>query len=747
MCHNNKANIPNSDVEIVMQIFSNSCKQLGLAATVSVLAISGAVQAQSSGDAFIEEIMVTATKRTGGISVQDAAVAITAFGEDQIDAMYLRDLKAIGFTAPNVQLEDIGTTRGTANFSIRGLGINSSIPSIDPTVGVFIDGMYLGLNAGVVMDTFDLEGIEVLRGPQGLLFGRNVTGGAVLMRTTRPTEELMINARVAYESGDNKYISAVIAGPLSDAFRGKFAAYYNDDGGWHENQANGNDSFGKAETKVFRGALEWDITDDFALLLRVEDGASEGDGPASQNGGLYSTSSFDFAIDNEGFYDNEWSHAILEATWDVSFGDGQFVNILAWREYDASTMGDIDAQALSFFDAPARLDHSQISNELRYNGTFGNIYLTTGLYYFSQEVEYIEQRELFQVLGPGAPPPFVGGGIQNQDTVAIFASVDWSLSDQFILNLGGRFTEEKKDAKIATIFIPAVTGSGCDLATGCENYDFIDDNSWTSFTPKIGFQYFRNDESQLYGFWTKGYRSGGYNLRHTSLTDPNERFDQEEQNSFELGLKKDFSDGKIRLNIAGFYNTVDNMQREVNLPSAVAGVVQLTKNTADSIISGAEAEFHWLMADNLFLQLSAGYVDGRYTEVRFDLNGDGVIDQEDENLDLPRLSPWTYGATFIFDHEFSFGSFTAQISGYHRDAAAYTDSNVGQLRPSDMVDASLRLGMMENKLLLSVFGRNLKNESTIGGDTQLPASFGVVPGTFSPLNKGRVYGVELQYRY
>ena len=151
-----------------MHILSLIKNRLALVIAVPVLVISGATQAQTS-DVFIEEIMVTATKRTGGISVQDAGVAVTAFSEDQIDAMYLRDLKAIGFSAPNVQLEDIGTTRGTANFSIRGLGINSSIPSIDPTVGVFIDGMYLGLNAGVVMDTFDLEGIEVLRGPQGLL--------------------------------------------------------------------------------------------------------------------------------------------------------------------------------------------------------------------------------------------------------------------------------------------------------------------------------------------------------------------------------------------------------------------------------------------------------------------------------------------------------------------------------------------------------------------------------------------------
>ena len=709
------------------------------------LTMSSVVQAQSNSNVFLEEIVVTATKRAGGISIQDAPVAITAFNQDQIDRLFLRDLIAIGFSAPNVQLEDIGTARGTANFSIRGLGINSSIPSIDPTVGVFIDGMYLGLNAGVVFDTFDLEGVEVLRGPQGLLFGRNVTGGAVLMRTTRPTEELSINARVAYESGDNKYASAVIAGPMGDTFGYKLAAYVNSDGGWFENLANGNDGFGDADTKVFRGAISWEPTENFDLIVRAEHGDSNGDGPASQNAGLFGTDTHDFAIDEEGGYDNDWKHVIAEFTLDVSFGDGQFVDIMGWREYNSDTLGDIDATSTNVFHAPAKTIHDQFSNELRYNGTFGNVYLTTGLYYFTQDVDYREQRDLFKFTGAG--PTFVGGGVQKQDTTAVFAQLDWSLSERFTLNLGGRYTSEEKEAKVATIFVPAATGSGCTIEDGCDVYDFEDDESWTSFTPKIGLQFTPDDDTQWYAFWTKGFRSGGYNLRHTSLTDPNEGFDQEEQNSYEIGVKSDFLDGKLRLNVAAFYNTIDNMQREVNLPSAVAGVVQLIKNTADAEISGFETELSWAMTDDFFVKLSLGYVDGSYTEVRFDLNGDGVVDDEDLKLDLPRLAPWSYGLDLIWDREVSFGSLHAQLSGYHRDAAAYTDSNVGNLRESDTVDFSFGVGMMQDRMTLSVFGRNLTNEVTIGGDTQLPASFGVPNGTFSPLNKGKTVGMELQYQF
>jgi iron complex outermembrane receptor protein len=150
-------------------------------------------------------------------------------------------------------------------------------------------------------------------------------------------------------------------------------------------------------------------------------------------------------------------------------------------------------------------------------------------------------------------------------------------------------------------------------------------------------------------------------------------------------------------------------------------------------------------------------VDGGYDEVRFDLNGDGLINSADRNLSLPRLAPHSYGAELIYSRETGIGTFSAQVAGYHRDANAYTDNNRGQLRAVDMFDASMGISFWEDRMKLSIFGKNLKDESTIGGDTQLPGTFPGSPtfalpafqgtgATFSPLNKGRIYGVELQYR-
>src|SRR5690606_18798499 len=162
----------------------------------------------------------------------------------------------------------------------------------------------------------------------------------------------------------------------------------------------------------------------------------------------------------------------------------------------------------------------------------------------------------------------------------------------------------------------------------CALFVLTDSREWNAFTPKIGIQVQPDESTLMYAFWTKGFRSGGYNMRHTAVLIPNESFDQEELTSYEVGLKKDFAEGRLRFNGAAYYNTIDDMQREVNLPDPVVGVVQLIRNTADATITGVDMEFSAALTDSLFLQTSLGYVDGSYDEVLFDISGDGKVDAE-----------------------------------------------------------------------------------------------------------------------
>ena len=733
--------------------------RFGLASAASLAALAAAVAApsamaqQSTADVLRDVITVTATKRPGGVNVQDAPLAVTAYSEAQLEALNARDLTSLSYSIPNVQLEDIGTTRATANFSIRGIGVNSSIPSIDPTVGLFVDGVYLGINTGVVLDTFDIEGLEVLRGPQGILFGRNVTGGAVLVRTTTPTDETRWNLRAGVESGlnggaPNYVVSGMRSGRISDSWDGKLAIYYNDDQGYFENQFDGA-NVGQVSTLVIRPALAFRPTDNFETIFRFEYGDSEGDGPIAQNhanalglGGLFERGSSDFSINERGFSDGRWYHASAETNINVGFGDGTITNIVGFRDYEATSLGDIDATPGFLFHAPGSIAQEQWSNELRYAGTFGDIDVTTGLFYFTQTLNYVEQR-----LFLGGALNRIGGGVIVTDSWGAFTQFDWRATDSLTLTAGGRYSDESKDARIQTLLSPTV--SACVIAVGCSSADFIDDDSWRSFSPKLGFQYTLSDVSQVYGTWTQGYRSGGYNLRNTSPTAVPGPFDEETVSSFELGYKTDLLDGRGLLNVAVFHSEVSDMQREVNTPDLTVGVVQIISNTADATIQGLEIEGQLSLTDNLLFMGSVGLLDGQYDTVLADLNGDTLVNAADLALDIPRLAPLSYTAALIHDAEIAgVGTLTSAIRYSYRDENAYTDSNLGFFEEAGLLDIDFTLTMRDGRMDIALYGKNITDEVTYGNDTPLPPAIGPVAlgGTFSPLDKGQIWGIELRLR-
>jgi iron complex outermembrane receptor protein len=721
-------------------------------------------EASSAAELLLEEVMVTARKREE--SAQNVPISVTAYGSQQLEALKIRDLQNLSVAMPNVAMDDIGTFRSTANFSIRGLGINSSIPSIDPTVGVFIDGVYIGQNAGVILDMFDIRSVEVLRGPQGTLFGRNVTGGAVLINTKRPSDELEFTVRAAIDGnpngdgGINTYTMASISGPLGDQLGARLSLYRNKDDGWFVNLANGED-FGEAEPTIIRPVLSWQ-SDNVEMFLRWEHLESDGQGAVAQThtNGLgvpgffanFDRDSFDFAIDDEGFLDLENDFVTFEINWDVALGDGTVTNIFGWRDYTSTVRSDIDAQPTWLFHAPAWNNSEQISNELRYNGSFSETNVTVGLFWFSNEVNYHERRLLLGIATGGVAPALTqdGGGNYWVDSYAAFGSVDYYLNDKWTLNGGIRFTSEEKEVEIASLVFNV--NSPCNVTEGTCPFDFVDKETWDAWSGKVGFGYSISDDSRMYAHWSRSHRSGGYNLRNTAVDTVNlgpGPFDQETVSNFEMGFKSE-PGGRGRLNAAVFFNQIDDMQREINLADPIAGVVQVIKNTADADIWGFEIDGMFALGDNTLLMASLGWIDPKYKSVIFDLNGDGVIDDNDKDLELPRAAQWTYNIGLTHDTDIGdSGYLTARINYAHRDDSFYTDNNLGYILSQNILDAGLDYRTSGGHWVLSLYGRNLLNEVKHGGDTQLPSLLGPVPvgGTFSPLAKGRIVGFEVTFDY
>ena len=708
--------------------------------------------------------------------MQDVPAAISAFGEVQLNALKIRDISGLSFSIPNASLDDIGTAKGTANFSVRGLGVNSSIPSIDPAVGVFVDGMYYGINAGVIFDTFDLASVEILRGPQGVLFGRNVTGGAVVLNTADASLQRSANFKAAAESGlrgtgENFYLMGSTTGALvEDKLAGKLAVYYNDDGGWFENTL-ADDSkveFGENDTWILRPSLTWTPNDQTHITIKYEHGKFSGDGPAAQshtNGSgqpsqlvtNFDRHGFDFSV-NEGTYnESEWDNLATEANIDVGFGDGQITNIFGFRQYSSLALSDIDASSMRIFDAEIGVEQEQISNELRYNGQFDQWNITAGLFYFEQNLDYSEVRFLLQDFFESRGGSVItrpGGGVLDQSTLGLFVQGEYQMTKQLTLNAGLRYSDEEKKVQVASVLSGVQTDTSCRVTNGDCTFDFSEATNpgQTTFktdnvSPRFGLNYALNDANRFYASWTQAFRAGGYNFRNTAQDTVNfgpGPFEDERVDSFELGWKSESPEGS-RLNIAVFRTEIKDLQREINRSDPDAGVVQVIRNTANATILGVEVDGQVALSSNFLLTGSIGVLNGDYDDIFADLTGDGVIDAADFNLAIPRLADLTYNLGLVYEHNLgSMGLATLQLNFSHRDEAAYTDDNLGILNEQDRVDANLAL-VRASGLTISLYGKNLTDEVTHGNDTQL-RNIGPLPvnGTFAPLGKGRVIGLEIQ---
>lgn len=692
-------------------------------------------QRPSQAERLMDDIVVTARKKSAEEGVQTVPLAVTAFSGAQLEARQVHNLSDLTVATPNVALDGAGNFKGVANFTIRGLGINSSIPSIDPTVGVFVDGVYLGVNYGVILDTFDLEDVEVLRGPQGVLFGKNVTGGAVLIKTRAPSDSFQVRLRANAETGPEYGLAGSVESPLIEGtLFGKLTGYYKKDEGFFRNDAKGGHKVGEDETYFIRPSLRLVASDDINFVVRLEAGKTKGNGLLGQNSGR--TQDFDVAFDQEGFTNLKWYQATGELTWHLA--GGTLTNTFGWRSVKQGQLSDIDATPADLFTAEIYLNQHQWSNELRYARPIGTLLdLTTGLFYFQQDILYRERRR----LAGGAVSGTLGGD-QDQNTIGVFAAGDVHLTSTFDVNLGIRYTREHKSAQIATLNLAA---SLCNFDARSCNFDFDNARTWSSLMPLVGFQWQPNTATNLYGHWTKGFRSGGYNFRNTSRTASPGPFDQEEQDAFEVGFKTKLAGNRIRWNTALFFNNIRNMQREVLTPDATAGVAQVIRNTADAHIYGVESELTALVARGLVLNASLGYTHGRYTSVRQDINGDGRIDAKDRALDLPRLANWTYSLGASYSHTVgSVGSLTARTDYGYRDKSAFSDNNLAVLPKFRKLSASLEFSPPGENWTLGVYGQNLLNQVTWSSETILPAAIGGRPlgGSLRPIGEGRVVGVR-----
>lgn len=730
-----------------------------LSTTVMVLGtmISGATSAESI---LLEEVKVLAQKKSAAENVQDVPISMTAYSGEQVEAIFATDLTDIGLTAPNVNLAEIPTFPGVANFVIRGMGtVGQSIPSADPAVGVVMDGVALGTIYGVVTDLWDVESIEVLRGPQGTLFGRNVTGGAVAIRSKRPTEDLEGKLLVSAGNYGQKKLGATLSGPVNENWGAKIAVLSNEHDGYWSNRTLGGDH-GESKTLLVRPAVSYK-GDGFDATLIAEKGSIEGDGlgaiawwaDGGAAGGGFEIDPYDDRVtyqDETGENDLEWIHASLETNWDL--WNGVLTGVLGYRDLEQHMISDVDGYlgARFHFADGTSMDQEQTSVELRWAGDLNEtLSLTAGVYFFDQQYYYAERRILVDAVDRR------GVSTIDHKTQGVFAQADYLLREDLTLTIGGRYTSEEKDARIGIIGDPNATGDCATVSPPLPSTQsvsmsdcrpaLIDSEKWANFTPKLGLTWQLSEDIMAYASYSRGFRSGGYNVRFTDLSFASANpastpgpYDEEVVDAFELGMKSDLWDGMARLNVALFNNKYDDLQRT----SINASGGQEILNAASAVIRGVEIDGMLAITDEWLLQMGLGYTDAEYDDFA---SAEQVTGKKASDLRFVMVPELTYNLAAIYEKDITDQMvLNGRISYSYVDDVFSDDYNRVAIDDYGLIDASLTL-TLDTQLKVSLFGKNLTDEVYYDFGTNFSTSSLAVQSFW--LTPPRTYGLEMTYEF
>ncbi len=612
--------------------------------------------AQDDGSARIEEIIVTARKREE--SLQDVPLAVTALDMAAIEGNHVSVITDIDKLVPNVDLADNPFAGQALGATIRGVGFSDLEKSFEPAVGFSIDGVFLASNTGGAIDAFDIEQVEVLRGPQGTLFGRNTVGGVINVRRSRPTGELglKLGTRLSNHGGE-EYLAVANAPELGDVLSVKAYAFSKKLDTFATNTVTGRKD---PQTDLFSGglALLFEPSDRFEALVSLDYFDDESQGPPTYNlsqpgelfcdiplgllaGGLVNPGNGVCADGSQEFAESTGFDEFTRGTPFITHIDGWSVtanieyeisdtltltSVTGYRETNDQLLeenigGVLETSPIgqAVFGVPNlellyqnRVQEAdQFSQEFRLSGEWGdNLEFVSGVFFLDSEYtltggEYPDGSfGNTQVLGAVSA---ITETAQQAQAFAIFVDGTYQISDRLSFSGGLRFSYEEKDFQNNYILSPAagVTGQIVDIS-----------EDWDSPTGRAILQYELSDNAMVYGGYSRGFRSGGFNGRAASPASSGP-YDQETLDSFEIGFRTEFFDNRLRFNPTVFYAKYDDKQEEnlVQVEGAPPGTIEtFVQNASEVDISGAELEVLAVLSDSLTFRGAFGYVDAEFVQ-------------------------------------------------------------------------------------------------------------------------------------
>ncbi|QIK97298.1 TonB-dependent receptor [Sphingomonas sp. HDW15A] len=649
-----------------------------------------AEEAQAAADATSngEEIVVTA--RRVEESIQRVPSSISAFTERSLDRIQATDTTGLQGAVPNLNIVQGRGSSNATNIFIRGIGQPDALQTFDPAVGVYVDDVYLSRIRGNQLDLLDLERLEVLRGPQGTLYGKNTIGGAIKFVTRKPGDSLRANGSITLGSYNQFDLKGAVSGPLSDYIgagvsfmRAKRDGFVEDEGDGRE--YNNRDTFaGRAVVAItptdrLRFDLTADVSKDDAKLNvgRPLNNLVQFSGNVLVVDEPVGSGSYDWEVRTTPGFPNstKLTHYGFSGTAAFELTDELTVkSITAYRNLKTDDYIDIDATQYEVGDVFVGVDQNQTSQEFQLLYSGERLNAVAGFYYLQERIESHQEAYADDLLGT-----FFGGGTflrtvdDELDTrsLAAFANGSYEIVPNLRLSAGIRFTREHKD-----YFRTTSTFSSNPIFTSLVPLEFAPDKTWTDTSPMASIDWQATPNLMLYGRVAKGFKSGGFNGRANSATERT-AYDPETALSWEAGFKSRLF-GQLTLNGAAFTSTYKDFQARVSGTEDVLGIPTPTLsvlNAGKLKINGAELEAAWTPIDNLLLDTQIGYLDAEYKDfddVRFTNCCDGS-----RAFQTPAFAPkWTVrvGAQYGFDLG-SAGTITIGAQTRHKSRTALAVDN------------------------------------------------------------------------
>ena len=713
---------------------------------------------QTSSTGALDEIVVTAEHRSA--KLQDTPIVITAVTGDTLQQQHITTFETLANTNADVQFS---TAVNDARIFIRGVGLDSLSPGSDPRVAIYTDQVYNARAQTGLSSFFDVDRIEILEGPQGTLYGRNATAGAINIISRDPGKEFNAYATVTFGNYGLVQTEGAVGGPLNDMFAGRIAFTTEDHSGYGRNIENG-DSVDDAHRGAVRVKLEIKPTD-YATIMLQADYASEDD----HSGGLHflgnSPGNEDFG-EAQGYTvpsnprdyagqgpDDAVRSAGASALATIDFGKLALTSVSGYRHLDSGQETTADQSTGNFLPVNYYERSSEFTQEFRLAGTFGPVDALVGAYYFHEDnsalvhTVYISSA-YFPAFGEaencciGIPPqtgPFAqlegeyAGGSQATNAYAVFSQETIHFTDSFGLDVGGRYSHEKRQMDQFFQFdLARLAGTLPILDPAAATYA-NQGKSWSAFDPKATLHYKITDDILAYATYTKGFKSGGFNF---SVIQP--AFDPETLTDYEAGIKADFFNRRLRFNLGAFHYAYSNLQVNVTYQTSL-----LTTNAAGANLTGAEAQIEATPIDNLRLGLNMAYLNSRYTS--YSAINPGSPELGTVNLAGNRLQyapRWKINGLLAYKIDTPWGEFTPRANVTWTDQFYFSQFNLpyNQQGSYALTDLYLDYGL-KNGWSATAFAKNVTDKLYAVASTQSSLFLGdQLAGEVGP---PRTFGVSI----